>query len=236
MQPSFARSGPEAQVSSMTTAEFWMMVAGLGAFAIAGATLYLAFIARTGLAQIGVSRHEIKTRSQREAIAEALARCEDFRLTLVKEIGEVNDAFAVAKKTPLIVTVRFGEISAAEQKLLVDWVDNLPAALYNKCIHVMNHLEAFAMAFTTRLADASIAYTPLSDVFCRSVIQYYPLIVYTRQRNGRDLYSNVAKLYEDWAGKKTAADLQVQAQRLQEKYAETVKRINLDHLPPLGTD
>lgn len=221
----------------MTIVEVWTMIAALGAMATAGATLYLALIARTGLAQIGVSKREIKTRSQREAIAEAIARCEDFRLRLIPEISEVTHAFAAAKITPLVaVNVRFSDIPPAEHQRLVAWVVSLPPDVYSKCIHLMNHLEAFAMAFTTRLADASIAYPPTSDVFCRSVIQFYPLIVFTRERNGRDVYSNVAKLYEDWAGKKTATDLQIQARRLQEKYEETVKLINPDHLPPLGTD
>jgi hypothetical protein len=113
----------------------------------------------------------------------------------------------------------------------------LPPEVFSQCVHTLNHLEAFAMNFTTRYADAETAYKPTSDVFCRTVLQLYPVIVNVRATQGADLYSNIAKLYTDWAGKKTGAELEAQARRLQQKADEVAKKgYNPTHLPPLGTD
>lgn len=226
----------------MNVVEFWTMIAGVGAVATAVATSLLVWVAKTGLKQIGVSKTDIVTRSQREALLTAIQQCDDFRTGIMSDTNIAMEALAASNMqlftAPNTLELAFEAIPEETLKRAAEWVAKLTPDVYAKSIVALNHLEAFSMYFTTRLADSETAFKPTSDVFCGTVVRLYPLIIHLRRTRDAGFFTNLVSLYKDWSSRKSEPAKKAQVQFLQKQLEDmqTKTTWSKDYPKPLGTD
>ena len=68
--------------------------------------------------------------------------------------------------------------------------------------YLLNKLEFFSMYFTSKLADESVVYQSLHQVFLSTVQELYGIIVYKNDVGGKDKYfTNIIELYRLWASR-----------------------------------
>jgi len=223
------------------------VVAGLGALAAAGATVVLAVIGAKGLKQLAIAvesldiaKKDVRSRSEREAKSAAFKECERFRTEiipanskLIAMIAEAHVAAFVSEKDQL-------SFNYSDQLLVRkarDWVVATPQPVNSQMIEVLNMLETWSLTFNSGIGDASIAYRPTSDVFCRAVVQNYPMLMFLRGTRTSDLFSNVEELYRDWNGRKAATELERQEKILSSQLEQVRKYPKPpEHRKPIGTD
>ncbi|MGD9581947.1 MAG: hypothetical protein AB7V50_11285 [Vampirovibrionia bacterium] len=64
---------------------------------------------------------------------------------------------------------------------------------------LINHLEFFAAAMISGLAESEIVYKPLARVYCDICEELYLLICFNRENTNTNLFSNVVELYKKWS-------------------------------------
>ncbi len=174
------------------------------------------YIAYRGLKALGLTKHEIVTRAEREAVHAAVIQCERFS----KEILVKAHAIHVAK-APVFVksfaTLNFDQDNEQHVKEAVEWFEGLPPEVRNTCSNFLNDLESWCMPFTAGVADRDIAYGPCSTPFFSLVVQYYPfLLVFRRANRISGSYPNVVGLFKHWRKRRTVTEMDSILKRMQE--------------------
>lgn len=203
------------------------------------ATLGLMLIALFGLQQLSIAKHDLHVRILREAKSVAIAQCERFAKEIIPETGKYLGLFA-ASNIPLFnfetSPLDFKITDAVFLQRVQKWVGQVPQATQVQGVLVLNALEAWAMNFTLRIADSEAAYRPISDPFCRTVVNLYPYLILLRANNDPTLFSNVEELYRDWQGRKHASALKEQEQTLEKELGRIRKQGGQGpHPKPLGS-
>jgi hypothetical protein len=203
------------------------------------ATLGLMIIALFGLQQLSIAKHDLHVRIMREAKSVAIAQCERVAKEIIPATMKYLELFA-ASNIPLFdfgtTPLDFKITDAVFLERVKKWVGRIPQATQEQGVAVLNALEAWAMNFTQRIADSEVAFTPTSDIFCKTVVNLYPFLILLRADNDPTLFSNVEELYRDWQGRKHASALKEQEKAL----AEQLERIRKQggqgpHPKPLGS-
>lgn len=199
-------------------------------------TFLLAYVAARGLSSLGLAKKEIRTRSQREAIAAAISACDVFRKEMIPVTSEFQ-AILAAQGVPLFVNepsqVQWDEPSRDEVNRAVAWYNSLQPQIRSMAIKILNQYEAWSMHFTSGLADSKLAYGPTSTVFCLTVLRTYPVLLVFREAKESGKFPNTVDLYKRWSGKKTREEVEAQVRDLRVKASKIGG--DHEHPPPIGT-
>lgn len=203
------------------------------------ATLGLMIIALFGLQQLSIAKHDLHVRILREAKSVAIAQCERFAKEIIPETAKYLGLFA-ASNIPLFnfgtTPLDFKITDAVFLQRVQKWVGQVPQATQVQGLVVLNALEAWAMNFTLRIADSEAAFRPISDPFCKTVVNLYPYLILLRANNDPTLFSNVEELYRDWQGRKHASALKEQEKALERELGRIRKQGGQGpHPKPLGS-
>lgn len=214
--------------------EFWTM-------AMTVLTLGLIVVAWRGLHSLQLAKADMLTRSQREARACAIARCEEMAGEIIEKNGELITRFAELE-LPVFVdspdVVLFDPDTSAHLNRAQTWLAQVPPELRSDCITQMNRLEAWSMYFTNGVADHSIAFGPCAPVFCGMVVRYYPFLLVRRAGHSSGKFPNTVKLFKSWRSQIEAQTDGVKMQELVQKLStlQALRKKNDPQLPPpLGT-
>jgi hypothetical protein len=215
-----------------TISATWQMAGIVAEVVLAGAAV-------VGLGALFLTKKDMITRSKRDAIATAIAQCEYFGDRLIPEQGAVMASLTAAGVKLFYSEVegplKFDPTNRAELAKAQAWVKTLGGDLHNRCFTLLNHLEAFSMFFTTRLGDGEVAFGPISDIYCRTVGLMYPVILERRSSQNPEIYPNVVKLYDQWAGRKTEKQLEREMDGLIQRRL-ALGDVRKDRGKPLGTE
>jgi glycine cleavage system pyridoxal-binding protein P len=225
----------------------WDEVTAIGALVAAAATVGLFVLGFMGLKQLGIAvesldlaKKDVRARSLREAKSAAFLQCERFRNEIIPAHGKLLGMIAASKVKGITSEKEKLTFDASNQVLVRrarDWTVATPAEVRVQIIDVLNMLETWAMVFNSGIADMEVAYQPTSDMFCRAVVQAYPMVIYVRATRASDLFTNVEKLYLSWNGRKTAQELARQVHTLSLQLEEAEKHPKPEDFPKaIGTD
>ncbi len=210
----------------------------------AGVNVLLAVVAHRGLRALRLQKQDITSRNQREATACAIKACESFALLISRHAAVLQlykDA-GVVGPIPLVTSGRleFDTESARQSGMLAQaeaWITQIPANVRFQPLQFLNDVEAWAMNFTTQLADESIAYVPCAPVFSSFVTMHYPHLIMARASRGSGGYPNIVQLYGVWEARRNAEENGKALQRTADALEELARR--QEHVPfvrPMGTD
>jgi hypothetical protein len=212
---------------------FWTAV-------LAIATIGLVVVAFYGLKSLRLAKADIKARMTREARACAITRCQEFGNDILDEHMKVVTLVSqgTVPKFP-VKAVNWEAIDKVEEQKAIAWRNGLTGADHSVVVAVANRLEAWAMYFTTGVADHELAFGPCAPLYCSMLLQYYPLIL-ASAASGSGAFPNAKKLYTDWfnlleqkrSGMKVE-ELTKQLRRIQE---EAAKRGGSSLPKVIGTD
>jgi hypothetical protein len=200
--------------------EFWTFVTAV-------ASLVLLFVAWRGLRSLVLTQKDMLTRATREARQCAIARAEEWAQELIPANQEILNKIA-QHKVPVFVRsaaeVRFNPDNMSDVQRGIEWWNKTPEEVVFRSIHQLNAMEAWAMYFTSGLADSDLAFGPCAPTFCRMVIQNYALLLVLRSNNSSGVFPNTVTLYQAWLQRleeekrgKQAEQLLRQLQELQQK-------------------
>jgi hypothetical protein len=199
------------------------------------AGIALAFLAYRGLAQIKLTKELATTNAKREAFKLALKQCHFYAEDVVTSRAKVA-ALAMTKgivfAQPCSFKVSKGEIIEVSTpgRNIVDECQKLDQEL----LLYMNRLEAFAMAFTSGVADEEVAYRETARAFCQTFPEAVPFIDYCR-KNEVARYESAIQLYELWQTRLFSEALTKQRQHIQQA-EENLKKAEPPRIKTIGTD
>lgn len=214
--------------------EFWTM-------ALTVATVGLIIVAGLGLRSLRLSKTDMLTRSQREARACAIARCEEMAGEIINTNAALIDRFAELEIQLFVEVsdvVKFDPDASEQLAQAQAWRGKVPPELRSACITQLNKLEAWSMYFTNGVADHQIAFGPCAAVFCGMVVRYYPFLLVSRAGNASGKYPNLVKLFKSWRAEIEAQKDGVTFQELVTKlrdFQATRRKSGHALEPPLGT-
>lgn len=191
-------------------------------------SLGVMIVAVFGLQTLRLAKLDLRIRSQREAKTIAIAQCERYAKEIIPVVNAYQTVFAERNVPPFAFNGVQLDFKASDEALVgraKEWVLKIPKEGQSQCISVLNMLETWAMNFNLRIADPEAAYLPASDVFCRTVVQLYPLIIMLRAVNNPDLFSNVQQLFVDWQRRKTGKVLEAQERALSAQL-DNIRKMN----------
>jgi hypothetical protein len=212
---------------------FWTMALTL-------ATVGLIVVAGKGLRSLRLAKADMLTRSQREARACAIARSEELAEELIPKNTALRNRL-VAASIPVFVqtaeAVRFDPDNSTDLVAAQQWGAKLPRDIHLDCIDFMNTLEAWAMHFTSGVADQNIAFGPCAPVYCTFVVQYYALLLMRRAGHQSGKFPNTVELFRTWSAELDNQKDGVKMQGLVKQVQDLQKKIEKkSSLPPaLGT-
>lgn len=212
--------------------EFWEMVTAI-------LTIALIIVAVRGLNSLKLAKTDLLTRSQREARAISILRCEELAAELIKLNSDLVGRFAELQKP--VFAQRPDDVDFNDTGRQVErarrWMDDVPADLQRDCLRLINRLEAWSMYFTTGVADHEIAFGPCAPVFCGIIVRYYPLFILARAGHSSGKFPNTVQLFESWRAKIDAEKDGVQMNAVLEALRVNQERRQMAPvLPrPLGT-
>lgn len=177
--------------------DFWTMMAAAGA----GLLLIVAY---WGLQSLGLTKHDILTRVERDAKSCAVEMAEKFADEIIPLNSPILGQMA-EHKVPVFAkgTEKLSFDPPSEQRLheAQTWCKNLPGTLYGDSVVLLNQLEAWAMRFVHGLADQEVALGPCAPQFCAMVVQNYAALLMARAKPGSGKYPNVVALFEEWTAR-----------------------------------
>lgn len=205
------------------------------------ATMGLAIIAVFGLQQLRLAKHDLRVRSRREARSITIAQCERFATEIIVPHNKISDDLAATSHPAFDFTGIPIDFDAANKIAVAraqQWIAVMPTELQGRTITLLNTLETWSMNFTLRIADSEAAFAPASNVFCKVVLQLYPMILALRFAQDPDLFPNVTTLFRDWEARKTAQTAlrqQMQLERRMQTFRLMQARVP-PHPDPLGDE
>lgn len=205
------------------------------------ATMGLVIVAIFGLQQLRLAKHDLRIRSRREARSITIAQCERFATEIIVPHNEISNDLAAAGRPAFDLTgipVDFDASNKTAVARAQQWIVGMPPELQGRTITLLNTLETWSMNFTLRIADSEAAYAPASNVFCKVVLQLYPMILALRFAQDPDLFPNVTTLFRDWEARKTVQTALRQQEQL-ERRMQTFRLMRArmpPHPDPLGDE
>jgi hypothetical protein len=176
-----------------------------------------------GLQQIEVSKEISKTQSQRESFKISAEKCDYFAESVIPKINSFFKS-KEAGKYPNLMSIEVEEtkgsfgIKTKKMKEAFTEISNDEGLV----LELSNMIEGFSMYYTCGIADESIAFRPISSVYCKTVAAILPILIFSNNRN--KTYSHTLGLYQTWNNriKKEKAELDLQA--AQKKVSEIKTR------------
>jgi hypothetical protein len=200
------------------------MMGAIAAGVSAVASIALAIVAGLGLRQLTLTKRDMKTRSERDGIAYAVAQCRIFGDQIIPMWATVTEKLAQGQKKQIEIQNPRGlkfDIKDPKHPIALicrDWIEGVSGNVTSTCLALLNQVELFAMNFTSGLADAEIAFRPTSDVLFQIVVKLYPFIILLRTDRDPTLYFNTVELFQTWMQDKSAATIQEQMVDLQNTF------------------
>jgi hypothetical protein len=183
------------------------------------AGIALAYIAYRGLAQIRLAKEIAATTARRESFKLALEQCHFYAREIVPtraKLVEVARTKGLGWGTPGSFSVSGGEIVAIDngnRNILAECV-----ALDQHVVQYINRLEAFAMAFTSGLADEMVGYRETAPGFCQAAAEALPFIDHCR-KNKIARYESTVELLEIWSKRILSQELAKKKQAIDQDLA-----------------
>ncbi len=199
------------------------------------AGITLAYLAYRGLAQIRLTKELATTNAKREAFKLAVTQCHFYAEDVVTSRARVV-ALATEKgidfPQPCSFKVSKGEIVEVHTagRNIIDECQKLDQEL----LLYMNRLEAFAMAFTSGVADEEVAYRETARAFCQTFPETVPFIDHCRKHEIAR-YESTLQLYELWNNRlqsealaKKKQDIETAEDHLKGRQPAKIKTIGTD--------
>jgi hypothetical protein len=199
-------------------AELLYFISGIG----------LAIFAYYGLQQITVLKNTSATQAKRDALRLTSEQC---TLYFEKIIPLQNDFHKELKSRNVkffegwTVEVKSGSITASRKSPpnsdgLLDIANNL---------RFLNNMEAFAVYFTSRVADEKVAYDTLGKTFLGTIEEVMPYILQCREDG---YYKNIVRLFAIWRARSESEKLLAEKNSIEKKLAAAKTSYHV----PIGTD
>lgn len=190
----------------------------------------VAIIAGIGLRQLTIAKETARTNSKREAFRLAADQCAFYLQHIIplqneldKQIEEKKvQFFEKAKITIDEQGIRMESTATKEdfEALIVIAESSLP---------VYNAMEAFALFFTSGVADERAAFSTVGTTFCHSVRGYLPDLMVS---GGGDNYcKNLLRLFYMWNSRIEAQKLAKERESIDAKMG----KMNKTFIRPIGT-
>jgi hypothetical protein len=185
---------------------YWYVRAGFELLSFL-ATVGVLVVAYWALEQIRVAKTDLKTRVSREAAKESGEQLKIWATEITTALTECH----VAEKKAGIQLRRCSmerfdlEELQTKSKEDRDHFETLNAAwdahdeLLILTLSAANLIEASAMTFITGVADETVAFASLSQVFCFSVESRYSLYCVDRRKDQQNRWDYTIKLYRKWS-------------------------------------
>lgn len=189
------------------------------AYYVSGIIMTLSVI--IGLLQIYYLKRDIKTSNQRAATEKSVEFLNWFSSFYLPKYGEYREKIKKLREGNKVFDELFSkkyEIDENFSKKIND-DDMLVLALKAKAggEDLLNHLEFFAAAMISGLAESEIVFKPLAKVYCEFVEEFYLFICYNRRENNSNLFSNVVELYKKWSHRIEKEKLVTQQKEIKQK-------------------
>jgi len=212
-----------------TTEEFWATVAGL-------AGVVVALVAFRGLKSLKA----VVAQAMREGRTCAIQRCEEWATKVIPRNGEIYRKLAdgkVALFVPSLAEVKFdSELPPELAARAKAWWDALPPEVPKLIVEHMNALEAWAMYFTSGVADRDLAFGPCAPTYVTTVGRYYAFLLVLRSGQGAGKFPNTVLLFQEWYHKLDRERKDGEMKRLDEQMKQLQSKGPGVTLPPmLGT-
>ena len=205
--------------------EILYFIAGIG----------LLFVAIKALEQIRLAKNDIKTRVNREAAKEAAVRISHWMDVIIPSMNKLHSYQNKINFEELKCSMeRFeseelrskdSNTQSHSQKALVLIMED--SEFRSLTLQVANVVEAFAMYFSTGVADEEMAFMPLSETFCGFVESTFFLYCGTRNQDQLNRWDYTVKLYRVWSQRRIKYDLDAQKNTL----AKALLQAEMDAAP-----
>ena len=196
------------------------------------AGVVIAVAAVWGLEQLRITRRIARRNAEREAVKFAAERCQYFADYAVpaggKFFGEYN-RLGLRFLDPAKFNVRQGEI--VEYNFDLKRLAAQIPPIINLLANYLNTLEAFAIPFVARVADADVGFRETALAFCQGVKLMMPALFYMRQTQSAR-YESTIRLYELW-NKRLQATSAAQAIKPMQ---ELIRSADNERIRPMGTE
>lgn len=192
----------------------------------------VAIIALKGLEQLRIAKETAKTSARREAFKLAADECRNFAERIIPLSQPVADHCKKLNLTSFSnpkFKISGGEIIETTFSAAAILADIAKCA--DSLMSFLNSMEAFAIFFTSGIADESVAYRETGLEFCRLAAIYMPAIWYLRENN-LPRYESTVKLYELWNARKESEALL----KTQKSIDQSLKALKKDAIKPIGTE
>lgn len=194
----------------------------------------LVYVAYKALKQIeiakdhlAVAKKDILIRAERESANLAAKQCEfliNEIIPLVNEIDEIirsNNYPNIKIDKMLIKEFTKAELLSLPKETLKEIIKMQKAllkendcALLGKIQNVVNKLEAFSTYFVNGIADEAIAFNAVGKQFCSFCIDYYYVIAIVRNKESKNHYCELVRLYEIWANSLNQIEYELEVRQL----------------------
>ena len=198
----------------------------------------LAYFAWRALEQIKGSKRIAEIKAERDALAITCERCQFYADTVVPLTGTVAELFKTGKLKEFSA-VKVDESNEKSFKLEFQtqgkWLEELEDNRHD-IMTLMNSLEAFALPFSTGLADEKTAFSPVSHSFCNTVKSLLTAIMYNYIQAGT--FVHTMSLYITWRDRRERDRIQQQQKNIEHQQKEIEKKlasIKVQTITPIGT-
>lgn len=210
---------------------FWTMVLAL-------ATIALTVVAAKGLYSLGLTKKDMRTRAQREAKACAIERAKEFAEQIAPKQSVIRDTLNAANVAPFLKSAGDLRLEPDPPNMVaaaLTWWKTVPSPIQREMLFALNGLEAWAMHFTSGVADHELAAPPCARMFCYYVAQNYGALLWARdQAKGKSgNFPNIVKLFNSW---RDGPDSQEFLASIFREMARLMPQKKEKLPPPIGTD
>jgi len=195
----------------------------------------LLIVAIVGLRQLQIAKDTNRLHATRESLSLSAERCEHYLAHVIPVIDELYYAiekneikfFSMAEVTIDGEKVRIKHNCPIEEVTQEFRKMNLIAP---QLCAALNAMEAFAVFFTSRVADEKVAFSSVGHTYCKTVRKYLPDIIPISDQG--DHYNNLLKLFFMW-------NARIEEERLlrdRNKIESELQKIENKFVRPLGTE
>jgi len=193
----------------------------------------IAVAAFWGLRQLTISKQIAKMNAKREAFKLAADECRYYAKEVVPLMtrcaSEYNRLGLTFLSIPPQFTIENGEI--VKHNFDVKLLDAEVPRILEPLVTYLNAGEAFAIFFTSGVADEDIAFQETALSFCKATIFYMPAYFQMRRTNAARFESSI-KLFDLW-NKRLIAKAMSPAIKSMEDF---LKAVSNEKIKPIGTE
>lgn len=167
-----------------------------------------------GLQQLTIAKNSSKMNAKREAFKLAAEQCKYFLEHIVPELNLIDNLM----DEMAIDSLGKAQIKANNKVIEIECNINKSKKLFDilpQLSIVLNELEAFAVFFTSGVAEESVAFSSIGNTFVCSVDKFLPIVCMVQGKG----YGNILKLYILWKDK-------IEKQDALQKKLQAEKKLN----------